>query len=42
VLAFCDRKLRARYSAPRYVDDDGALRDAWLAVIGMGSSAARS
>lgn len=35
-IAFCDRELRARYGAPRYVDDDGALRDAHLAVIGMG------
>ncbi|HMG21805.1 MAG TPA: hypothetical protein VK607_10825, partial [Kofleriaceae bacterium] len=35
-IAFCDRELRARYGAPRYVDDDGALRDAHLVVIGMG------
>ncbi len=35
-IAFWDRELRARYGAPRYVDDDGELRDAKLAVIGMG------
>jgi [glutamine synthetase] adenylyltransferase / [glutamine synthetase]-adenylyl-L-tyrosine phosphorylase len=35
-IAFCDRELRARHGAPRYVDDDGALRDARLTVIGMG------
>jgi glutamate-ammonia-ligase adenylyltransferase len=35
-IAFWDRELRARYGAPRYVDDDGAERDAQLAVIGMG------
>jgi glutamate-ammonia-ligase adenylyltransferase len=35
-IAFCDGELRARHGAPRYVDDDGALRDARLAVIGMG------
>ncbi|HUJ57445.1 MAG TPA: bifunctional [glutamate--ammonia ligase]-adenylyl-L-tyrosine phosphorylase/[glutamate--ammonia-ligase] adenylyltransferase [Kofleriaceae bacterium] len=35
-LQHCDRELRARYGPPRYVDDDGAERDATLAVIGMG------
>jgi [glutamine synthetase] adenylyltransferase / [glutamine synthetase]-adenylyl-L-tyrosine phosphorylase len=35
-IAFWDRELRARYGAPRYVDDDGTERDAQLAVIGMG------
>lgn len=35
-IAFHDRELRARYGAPRYTDDDGALRDAGIAVIGMG------
>jgi glutamate-ammonia-ligase adenylyltransferase len=35
-IAFCDRELAARYGAPKYVDDDGVLRDARLAVIGMG------
>jgi len=35
-IGFCDAELRARYGAPRYVDDDGALRDATLTVIGMG------
>ncbi|NVB84768.1 MAG: bifunctional [glutamate--ammonia ligase]-adenylyl-L-tyrosine phosphorylase/[glutamate--ammonia-ligase] adenylyltransferase [Kofleriaceae bacterium] len=35
-ITFHDRELRARYGAPRYVDDDGVLRDAHLAVIGMG------
>jgi glutamate-ammonia-ligase adenylyltransferase len=35
-IGFCDRELRARFGAPRYVDDDGELRDARLAVIGMG------
>ena len=35
-IAFWDRELRARYGAPRYVDDDGAERDARLVVIGMG------
>ena len=35
-IAFCDRELRARHGAPRYLDDDGALRDAQLCVIGMG------
>jgi glutamate-ammonia-ligase adenylyltransferase len=35
-IAFHDRELRARYGAPRYVDDDGVERDAGLAVIGMG------
>src|SRR5215831_12499577 len=35
-IAFCDRELTQRYGAPRYLDDDGALRDAHLAVIGMG------
>src|SRR5215468_8893874 len=35
-IAFWDRALRARYGAPRYVDDDGTERDAQLAVIGMG------
>ncbi|HET7505607.1 MAG TPA: bifunctional [glutamate--ammonia ligase]-adenylyl-L-tyrosine phosphorylase/[glutamate--ammonia-ligase] adenylyltransferase [Kofleriaceae bacterium] len=35
-IAFCDGELAARYGAPRYVDDDGELRDARLVVIGMG------
>jgi glutamate-ammonia-ligase adenylyltransferase len=35
-IAFCDRELRARYGPPRYLDDDGRVRDAQLAVIGMG------
>ncbi|HEY0479893.1 MAG TPA: bifunctional [glutamate--ammonia ligase]-adenylyl-L-tyrosine phosphorylase/[glutamate--ammonia-ligase] adenylyltransferase [Kofleriaceae bacterium] len=35
-IGFSDRELRARYGAPRYVDDDGVLRDARLVVIGMG------
>lgn len=35
-IAFWDRELRARYGAPQYTDDDGELRDAGLAVIGMG------
>jgi [glutamine synthetase] adenylyltransferase / [glutamine synthetase]-adenylyl-L-tyrosine phosphorylase len=35
-IAFWDRELRARFGAPRYVDDDGQVRDARLAVIGMG------
>ncbi|HSR97711.1 MAG TPA: bifunctional [glutamate--ammonia ligase]-adenylyl-L-tyrosine phosphorylase/[glutamate--ammonia-ligase] adenylyltransferase [Kofleriaceae bacterium] len=35
-IAFWDRELRARYGPPRYVDDDGAERDAHLVVIGMG------
>lgn len=35
-INFHDRELRTRYGAPRYIDDDGALRDAGLAVIGMG------
>jgi glutamate-ammonia-ligase adenylyltransferase len=35
-IAACDRELRARYGAPRFVDADGQERDAVLAVIGMG------
>lgn len=35
-IGFWDRALRARYGAPRYLDDDGSERDAHLAVIGMG------
>jgi glutamate-ammonia-ligase adenylyltransferase len=35
-IAFWDGALRARYGAPRYVDDDGSERDAHLVVIGMG------
>ena len=35
-IAFHDRELRARYGAPRFVDDDGTERDARLVVIGMG------
>ncbi|HLL20714.1 MAG TPA: hypothetical protein VK427_01210, partial [Kofleriaceae bacterium] len=35
-IAFHDRELRARYGAPRYVDDSGVEHDAVLAVIGMG------
>jgi glutamate-ammonia-ligase adenylyltransferase len=35
-IGFSDRELRARYGAPRYLDDDGVLRDARLVVIGMG------
>src|SRR5215468_4911728 len=35
-IGFWDGELRARYGAPRYFDDDGAERDAHLAVIGMG------
>jgi [glutamine synthetase] adenylyltransferase / [glutamine synthetase]-adenylyl-L-tyrosine phosphorylase len=35
-IAFWDRELRARYGAPRWVDDDGRVHDARLAVIGMG------
>src|SRR4029079_10306047 len=35
-IAFHDRELRARYGAPRYVDDNGVERDAGLVVIGMG------
>ena len=35
-IAFCDRGLRARYGVPQYVDDGGVMRDAHLAVIGMG------
>jgi glutamate-ammonia-ligase adenylyltransferase len=35
-IDFCDRELRARYGAPQFTDDDGALRDARLCVIGMG------
>src|SRR5262245_38665995 len=35
-IAFWDREMRARHGVPRYVDDDGAERDAQLAVIGMG------
>jgi len=31
-----DRALRARHGAPRYIDDDGAERDAVMCVIGMG------
>jgi glutamate-ammonia-ligase adenylyltransferase len=37
-IDFHDRELRARYGGrgPEYVDDDGATREAKLAVIGMG------
>ncbi|MGE5182897.1 MAG: bifunctional [glutamate--ammonia ligase]-adenylyl-L-tyrosine phosphorylase/[glutamate--ammonia-ligase] adenylyltransferase, partial [Acidobacteriota bacterium] len=35
-IEHCDRELRARYGEPRYTGDDGGLRDARLAVIGMG------
>ncbi|HSD89940.1 MAG TPA: bifunctional [glutamate--ammonia ligase]-adenylyl-L-tyrosine phosphorylase/[glutamate--ammonia-ligase] adenylyltransferase [Kofleriaceae bacterium] len=35
-IDFHDRELRARYGAPRYIDDDGVERDARLSVIGMG------
>ncbi|MGE0547798.1 MAG: bifunctional [glutamate--ammonia ligase]-adenylyl-L-tyrosine phosphorylase/[glutamate--ammonia-ligase] adenylyltransferase [Kofleriaceae bacterium] len=35
-ITFHDAELRARYGAPRYIDDDGHERDAELAVIGMG------
>ncbi|HEU4734649.1 MAG TPA: bifunctional [glutamate--ammonia ligase]-adenylyl-L-tyrosine phosphorylase/[glutamate--ammonia-ligase] adenylyltransferase [Kofleriaceae bacterium] len=35
-IEFCDGELRARYGAPRYLDDDGELRDARLVVMGMG------
>src|SRR5262249_35055721 len=35
-IAACDGELRARYGTPRYLDDDGALRDAQLVVVGMG------
>jgi [glutamine synthetase] adenylyltransferase / [glutamine synthetase]-adenylyl-L-tyrosine phosphorylase len=35
-IGFWDAALRARYGAPRYLDDDGTERDARLAVIGMG------
>jgi glutamate-ammonia-ligase adenylyltransferase len=35
-IAFHDRALRARWGAPRYLDDDGIERDAELCVIGMG------
>jgi glutamate-ammonia-ligase adenylyltransferase len=35
-IGFCDRELRARYGAPMYTGDDGELREARLAVIGMG------
>jgi glutamate-ammonia-ligase adenylyltransferase len=35
-IRFWDGALRARYGAPRYVDDDGSERDAHLVVIGMG------
>ncbi|MBA3501902.1 MAG: bifunctional [glutamate--ammonia ligase]-adenylyl-L-tyrosine phosphorylase/[glutamate--ammonia-ligase] adenylyltransferase, partial [Deltaproteobacteria bacterium] len=35
-IAFHDGRLRAQYGPPRYTDDDGAERDARLAVIGMG------
>ena len=35
-IAFHDRELRARYGAPRFIDDDGVERDATLVVIGMG------
>jgi glutamate-ammonia-ligase adenylyltransferase len=40
-IAFCDGELATRYGRPRYVDDDGALRDAKLAVIGMGKLGGR-
>jgi glutamate-ammonia-ligase adenylyltransferase len=35
-IEFHDRELRARYGAPRFIDDDGTERDAKLVVIGMG------
>src|SRR5262245_56061237 len=35
-IAFHDAELRARFGPPRYVDDNGVVRDARLAVIGMG------
>ncbi|HUQ03583.1 MAG TPA: bifunctional [glutamate--ammonia ligase]-adenylyl-L-tyrosine phosphorylase/[glutamate--ammonia-ligase] adenylyltransferase [Kofleriaceae bacterium] len=35
-IRFHDARLRARYGAPRYVDDDGVERDATLVVIAMG------
>jgi glutamate-ammonia-ligase adenylyltransferase len=35
-IAFWDRQLRDRYGAPQFTDDDGAVRDARLCVIGMG------
>ncbi len=35
-IAFHDGELRARYGAPRFIDDDGTERDAKLVVIGMG------
>jgi glutamate-ammonia-ligase adenylyltransferase len=35
-IAFHGAELRARYGAPIYVDNDGAAREATLAVFGMG------
>jgi glutamate-ammonia-ligase adenylyltransferase len=35
-IRFHDSELRARYGAPRFIDDDGRERDATLTVIGMG------
>jgi [glutamine synthetase] adenylyltransferase / [glutamine synthetase]-adenylyl-L-tyrosine phosphorylase len=35
-IRFHESRLRARYGAPRYVDDDGVERDAGLVVIAMG------
>ena len=35
-IAFHDAELRVRYGVPRYVDDDGVVREAVLTVIGMG------
>jgi glutamate-ammonia-ligase adenylyltransferase len=35
-IRVCDGELRAKFGAPRYVDDDGHEHDAHLAVIGMG------
>src|SRR4051812_13496573 len=35
-IAFHDSELRAKYGAPRFIDDHGVERDAHLAVIGMG------
>ncbi len=35
-IEFHDRELRKRYGVPRYLDDDGVVREAKLVVIGMG------
>lgn len=35
-IDFHDARLRARYGAPRYVDDDGVARDARMCVMAMG------